>query len=117
MHITGGLIAFIVVHGVLSGGIGAFPPFFVSQLTPDVRTAVILSIPVAGSIFGAIFGSFKHASALCDSSMMAGAAVFFIVCTNISWWFFTYVDFHAQFKNSTFHVDKILYISSISPFS
>lgn len=96
VHNTGGLIAFTVVYGFLSGAIGAFPPFIVPQLTPDITrlgvrlgmvflglgTAVILSIPMAGLTLGATFDNFRHASILCGSAMMAGAV--FLSCARIA---------------------------------
>lgn len=89
----GGLLAFVVIYGILSGILNAFPPLLVPYLTPEISRlgvrlgmiffglgiANIFSIPFAGLVLGPDHDKYKDLAYFCGSIMMAGS-VFLVLC-------------------------------------
>lgn len=92
----GGLIAFTIFYGFLSGICGAFPPFVVPQLNPDIGrlgvrfgmvfillgTSVLISIPVGGLVLGHDYDRFTHLAYFCGGCMIASSVI--LMCCRLA---------------------------------
>lgn len=88
----GSLIVFTLFYGFFSGAVGAFPPFIIPELTPDITRLgvrygmcflcmglfMLFSIPLAGLVMGPESDNWTGLAIFCGVPMTVGTCLLFL---------------------------------------